>query len=126
MTFWNKVKTFFGASKRIRNNGLSEFKSEKETHHNLSNHDSEDGQDPWDALSEVAAPEPVQRLSPEEQARRPSLEQRLSDMSNSGHDREDDIYENLSELAAPEPIEKLSESEMARRPSLEQSLSRSH
>ncbi|KAL3459036.1 hypothetical protein BJX64DRAFT_265468 [Aspergillus heterothallicus] len=126
MTVWNKIKSLFGASKRMRNNGRSEFKSEDKTHHKISNHDNEEGRDPWHALSEVAAPEPVQRLSPEEEARRPSLEQRLSDMSTAGHDREDGIYETLSELAAPEPTEKLSQSEIARRPSLEQSLSGSH
>lgn len=90
------------------------------------NTDSDDGEDLYRNLSEVAAPEPVKRLSPQDQARRPSLEQRLSDMSRSGHEKDDEIYENLSELAAPEPVERLSESELARRPSLEQRFSRSH
>lgn len=91
------------------------------------NTDSDEGEDLYRNLSEVAAPEPVQRLSPQDQARRPSLEQRLSDMSRSGHEKDDDeIYESLSELAAPEPVERLSESELVTRPSLEQRFSRSH
>lgn len=130
MAFWDKVKSMFGASDRRPKNSLSTFQPQrrppKRNHGNPSTCDSDDDKDLCGALSEVAAPEPVQRLSPEEQTRRPSLEQRLSDMSNSGHKREDDIYENLSELAAPEPIERLSESEMEKRPSLERNISRYH
>ncbi|KAL4916469.1 hypothetical protein BDW62DRAFT_202625 [Aspergillus aurantiobrunneus] len=114
MTFWDTVKSLFGVSERQRN------------HRNPSNRDGDEDNDPCGSLSEVAAPEPVQRRSPEEQVRRPSLEKRLSDLSISGHTRDDNLYANLSELATPEPIERLSPSEMVRRPSLEQSLSRSH
>ncbi|KAL3466411.1 hypothetical protein BJX64DRAFT_250841 [Aspergillus heterothallicus] len=130
---WNKVKSLFrGPSNHPQKNSSSTLEPQHQTHKEdhtsqLShNHDSDDDEDLCRNLSEVAAPEPVQRLSPQEQARRPSLEQRISDISRSRHEKENDIYENLSELAAPEPIERLSESEMARRPSLEQSFSRSH
>ncbi|GLA56013.1 hypothetical protein AnigIFM63604_003954 [Aspergillus niger] len=133
MAVWNKVKSLFkGPSSAPQKNSSSGLKPQHQTHkeghtsQQSRNQVSDDGEDLCRNLSEVAAPEPVQRLSPQEQARRPSLEQRLSNMSRSGHEKEDDNYENLSELAAPEPIERLSESEMARRPSLEQSFSRSH
>ncbi|KAE8422310.1 hypothetical protein BDV36DRAFT_291485 [Aspergillus pseudocaelatus] len=95
-------------------------------HSNPSSHDGDDDEGLCCSLSEVAAPEPVQRISPEEQTRRPSLEQRLSDTSKSGHETEDDIYEGLSELTAPEPTEVLLESEMARCLSRERNLSRYH
>ncbi|KAL4807480.1 hypothetical protein BDV18DRAFT_158698 [Aspergillus unguis] len=127
MAVWNKVKSLFHGPSNPKKNSSSAEHQTKETHADQQphNHDSEDSEDPCRNLSEVAAPEPVQRLSPEEQARRPSLEKRLSELSRSDHE-EDDNYETLSELAAPEPIERLSEREMARRPSLEQSYSRSH
>lgn len=135
MALWDKVKSLLrGPSNRSQKNSSSgrepQHQTDKENHtsHQPRNHDSDDGEDAYRNLSEVAAPEPVQRLSPQEQARRPSLEQQvqLSDTARSGHEREDGICENLSELAAPEPIERSSESEMARRPSLEQRFSRSH
>lgn len=134
MTVWNKVKSIFRVPPNHRQKNSppgfepqpQTYKEENNMKQQTHNTDSDDGEDLCRNLSEVAAPEPVQRLSPQEQARRPSLEQRLSDMSRSGHEKDDEVYENLSELAAPEPIERLSESELARRPSLEQSFSRSH
>ncbi|KAL4781668.1 hypothetical protein BJX76DRAFT_334865 [Aspergillus varians] len=127
MTAWAKIKSLFRVSDRPKHAesprlGIKRTAQNK-NHGNTPGQDS-DEEDPCGALSEVAAPEPVQRLTPEDLARHPSLEQRLSDISRSGHNSEDDIYETLSELAAPEPIERVSESERARRPSLEQSLSR--
>jgi len=71
----------------------------------------------YGALSEIAAPAPVERLSEADLARHPSLE---TGYKNS----RDDPYGSLSEVAAPEPVERLSEAERARHPSLEQSLSR--
>ncbi|BCS18867.1 uncharacterized protein APUU_11695A [Aspergillus puulaauensis] len=132
MAVWNKVRSLFRSPPNHPQKNSSpgfepHHQTHKESHMNQQsrNTDSDDGEDLCRNLSEVAAPEPVQRLSPQEQARRPSLEKRLSDMSRSGHERDDEIYENLSELAAPEPVERLSESELARRPSLEQSFSQS-
>ncbi|KAJ5798952.1 uncharacterized protein N7503_006457 [Penicillium pulvis] len=72
--------------------------------------------DPYAALSEIAAPEPVERLTAAELARRPSLEQGYANPRG-------DVYGNLSEIAAPEPVERLTEEEMARHPSLEDRLS---
>lgn len=83
--------------------------------------DSSDGE-PYGALSEVAAPEPVERLSEAELARHPSLEQRLSGRDR-GTDNDEGVYWSLSEIAAPEPVERRSEQEIARHPSLEQRLS---
>jgi hypothetical protein len=80
------------------------------------------GGDPYAALSELAAPEPVERLSEGELARRPSLEQRLSHTAHSSRSHQDG-YEVLSEVAAPEPVERHTDAEAARHPSLEQRLS---
>lgn len=115
-TFLDRIKSLFRVSDRRKNAGSQRFESRPDR--------DNDEDDPCDALSEVAAPEPVRRLTPEELSRHPSLEQQLSKISHSGHNSEGDIYEALSELAAPEPIERVSASEIARRPSLEQSLSR--
>lgn len=77
--------------------------------------------DPYSALSEIACPEPVERLPEEELARHPSLEQGLS---SRGHGvNEDEDYWALSEIAAPEPVERRSDEEIARHPSLERRLS---
>ncbi|KAJ5560447.1 hypothetical protein N7513_002846 [Penicillium frequentans] len=54
------------------------------------------------ALSEIAAPEPVERLSEEELARRPSLEQRLSRTAHSSADHGNGC-EALCEVAEPVP-----------------------
>ncbi|KAJ5190216.1 uncharacterized protein N7498_009201 [Penicillium cinerascens] len=80
--------------------------------------ESEDSDDDFcGALTEVAAPEPVERMSEAELARHPSLEQGYADSR-------DDPYGALSEIAAPGPVERCSEEEMARHPSLERRLSR--
>lgn len=73
--------------------------------------------DPYGALSEIAAPEPIERLSEAELARHPSLEQGYEIFRW-------DLYGALSEIAAPEPVQRLSEEELARHPSLERRLSR--
>ena len=78
----------------------------------------EDAEDDFcGALSEIAAPGPVERLSEAELARHPSLEK-------SYENSRDDPYGSLSEVAASEPVERLSEAEIARHPSLEQGLRR--
>lgn len=132
-TKWDKIKSHLSSSDRRQKSESDSPRLESQQPAHIGNNENEPDRDNDDnfssgALSEVAAPEPVQRFSPEEYARRPSLEKRLSDRSKSAHDDNYDIYENLSELASPEPIEKTSESEAARRPSLEQNLaySRSH
>lgn len=85
---------------------------------NLQQELEDSDSDPYDALSEVAAPEPVERLSERELDRHPSLEQSFQGYENSGNDP----YSGLSEIAAPEPVERLSEAEMACHPSLERRL----
>lgn len=123
MKIWDKVKSIFSVSIRPENAppSFETQRSDRENYGDKSGRESNE-EDPYRTLSEVAAPEPVQRCSPEELARRPSLERRLSELRSSDN-VDDDIYESLSELAAPEPIERLSAIEIARRPSLEQSLS---
>lgn len=80
--------------------------------------ESEDSDDDFcGALTEVAAPEPVERMSEAELARHASLEQGYADSR-------DDPYGALSEVAAPGPVERRSEEELARHPSLERRLSR--
>lgn len=74
-----------------------------------------DSEDSWSALSEVAAPEPIDR---EDQAQRvPSLEETLSqDGSDPDH--------GLSEVAAPEPSPR-DEEGLSRRSSLDENLAAS-
>lgn len=57
------------------------------------------------ALSEIAAPEPVERNSEEELARRPSLEQPLSPKAHSSADHGNGC-EALCEVAEPVPVER--------------------
>jgi hypothetical protein len=124
MKIWDKVKSIFSVSIRPKDASPSfetQRSDDRENCGDKSGRESNE-EDPYRTLSEVAAPEPVRRCSPEELARRPSLERRLSELRSSDN-VDDDIYESLSELAAPEPIERLSAIDIARRPSLEQRLS---
>lgn len=140
-TIWDKFKSFLSSSERRRKSESprpesepqqparienDENKPEHDSGNNNGNDNDNDNDFSSEALSEVAAPEPAQRFSPEEYARRPSLEKRLSERSKSARGNDYDMYENLSELAAQEPVEQLSERDMARRPSLEQNLARLH
>ncbi|OQD82554.1 hypothetical protein PENANT_c021G05230 [Penicillium antarcticum] len=77
--------------------------------------------DPYAALSEIAAPKPVERLPEGELARHPSLEQRLSHPTHSSGNNQDG-YEALSEIAAPEPVETHTDGDAAQHPSLERQL----
>lgn len=86
-------------------------------------HPAQSGDEPYSGLTEVAAPEPVERSSHEELSRHKSLEQQLSNASNNAGDSEDP-QGVLSEVAAPEPAERWTEAERANQPSLEQSLSK--
>lgn len=78
--------------------------------------------DPYAALSEVAAPEPVEPQSEEELAHKPSLEQRLSHTADSSGNHQNG-YEALTEIAGPEPVERHTDAEAAQHPSLERRLS---
>ncbi|KAA8645169.1 hypothetical protein EYZ11_006679 [Aspergillus tanneri] len=78
--------------------------------------------DSYDALTEIAVPEPVERHHAEDLRSRPSLEQRLSSISHSNPDAEA-ACGALSEVATPEPVERLSEEELRHHPSLEKRLS---
>jgi hypothetical protein len=127
MTYFRKLRSFFAtAARKCPPTGHTE------PHHNAENtreatHSKNDptlrqdqeysNDDSYAALSEIAAPEPVERFSETELARHPSLEQGYENSRG-------DYYGALSEVAAPEPIERLTEEETARHPSLEQSLSR--
>lgn len=126
MAYLQKVRSFFATIVRqcsySRHTEPSHSTGDKHEHVHPSTDstfhqepdDSDD--DPYAALSEVAAPEPVKWLSEAELIRHPSLEQGI--VNSRG-----DPYWNLSEVAAPEPIEKLTEEDMARHPSLERRLS---
>ena len=83
--------------------------------------DDSDG-DPYAALSEVAAPEPVKPQSEGELAHHPSLEQHLSHTAHSSGNHQDG-YEALSEIAGPEPVERHTDAETAQHPSLERRIS---
>lgn len=127
MAYFQKLRSFFATiARRSSLSGHTEpFHSAENKQENMHpNKDStfhqepeDSDSDPYAALSEVAAPEPVERLSEMELARHPSLEQGYANSRS-------DPYGNLSEVAAPEPIERLTEEEMARHPSLERRLSR--
>lgn len=78
--------------------------------------------DPYGALSEIAAPEPVERRLENELARLPSLEEGLSSRGNGVDEEGEEDYWALSEIAAPRPVEKAIE-EIARHRSLERRLS---
>jgi hypothetical protein len=81
MTIVDKIKSLFHVSSRSKN-AESRKPADKGSPGDRSDRDGEDW-DPYNALSEVAAPEPVQRRTPAELARRPSLEQGLSHTSHS-------------------------------------------
>ena len=81
MTILDKIKSLFHVSKRSKN-AESRKLADKRKPGEISDRDDDDW-DPYNALSEVAAPEPVQRRTPEELARRPSLEQGLLHTSHS-------------------------------------------
>ncbi|KAL4898689.1 hypothetical protein BDV59DRAFT_197569 [Aspergillus ambiguus] len=85
---------------------------------------AEDGEDFHRTLSEVASPEPIERVTEADLARRPSLDQRLSSCSHAERDAETDMFEALSEVATPEPVKRCEDEEIRRRPSLDRSLSR--
>ncbi|GES62988.1 hypothetical protein ATEIFO6365_0014010400 [Aspergillus terreus] len=81
------------------------------------------GQDLHRTLSEVAAPEPIQRATAADLARRPSLNLQLSTISAAKPDAESDMFGALSEVAIPEPVKRCGADEIGRRPSLDRSLS---
>lgn len=81
MTILDKIKSLFHVSNRSKN-AESRKLADKRNPGDTSDRDDDDW-DPYNALSEVAAPEPVQRRTPEELARRPSLEQGLLHTSHS-------------------------------------------
>lgn len=81
------------------------------------------GQDLHRTLSEVAAPEPIERATAADLARRPSLDLQLSTISSAKPDEESDMFGALSEVAIPEPIKRCGANEIGRRPSLDRSLS---
>lgn len=127
MAYFQNLRSFFKAAARrfsqsrhtepphSAENAREATQPNKDSTFQQEQDDSDD--DPYAALSEIAAPEPVERLSEAELARHPSLEQGYENSR-------DDYYGALSEVAAPEPVERLTEEEMARHPSLEQRLSR--
>lgn len=126
MPFFNKLRSFFATimCQRSRSEPTepppprAEDRREDAPSHDQNLLESEDSDDdPYAALSEITAPEPVERLSEIELARHPSLEQGYANSRG-------DSFGNLSELAAPEPVERLTEDETARHPSLERRLSR--
>jgi hypothetical protein len=129
MAYLQKLRTFFAAlTHRKPNPGQNpqdagDNRQEGDPHHkkqpNLQQEQEDSDSDPYDALSEVAAPEPIERLSERELGRHPSLEQTLQDYETSRNDP----FGALSEIAAPEPVERFSVEEIARHPSLEQRLS---
>lgn len=96
--------------------------SQDSLHANQS-HPAQSGDEPYSGLTEVAAPEPVERSSHEELSRHKSLEQLLSNNSNKAGDGEDQ-QGVLCEVAAPEPVERRTEAQMANQSSLEQSPSK--
>ncbi|KAJ5264857.1 hypothetical protein N7505_007650 [Penicillium chrysogenum] len=69
---------------------------------------SQQGLDPYAALSEVAAPGPVEQLPKGELPRHPSLEQHLSNTPHPSGNHQNK-YEALSEIAAPEPVKRHTE-----------------
>lgn len=83
MTFLDKIKSLFRVCNRSKNAESPRVETDKGNRGDKSDRDSQDG-DPYNALSEVAAPEPVERPTPEELARRPSLEKQLSNTSLTG------------------------------------------
>lgn len=88
-----------------------------------ANHDTEQsGGDNFGALTEVAAPAPVELVPEAEFEQRPSLEQRLSDSAKRLHDDDQGEYGSLSEVAAPEVVGRRSDKGTARHRFLEQSL----
>ncbi|KAL5363021.1 hypothetical protein BJX96DRAFT_177703 [Aspergillus floccosus] len=89
-----------------------------------SKHTTEEpGQDLHRTLSEVAAPEPIERATDAALARRPSLDLQLSTISSAQPDAETDMFGALSEVAIPEPVKRCDADEIGRRPSLDRSLS---
>lgn len=132
MTCFEKLRSLFTNRKRLakraalsRPNAAPRHTTPNDgscvVHHPSPESSGDSEADPYGALSEIACPEPVERLPEEELARHPSLEQGLS---SKGHGmNEDEDYWALSEIAAPEPVERRSDEEMARHPSLERRLS---
>ncbi|KAJ5266571.1 hypothetical protein N7478_009379 [Penicillium angulare] len=59
--------------------------------------------DPYRNLSEITAPEPVERLTDDECTRKGSLETELLTASRARGQADEDEYRALSEVAAPEP-----------------------
>lgn len=92
--------------------------------HAKQSHLAQSDDEPYSGLTEVAAPEPVERSSNEEPSRHKSIEQQLSSASSYSRDGGEDQQGALSEVAAQEPVERRTEAEMANRPSLEHSLSK--
>ncbi|KAJ5094700.1 hypothetical protein N7456_010561 [Penicillium angulare] len=68
-----------------------------------------DNDDPYHNLSEITAPEPVERLTNDECTRKGSLETELLAASRNEDQVDEDEYEALSEVAAPEPCLRVDE-----------------
>lgn len=126
MVYFQKLRSFFAAITRGRSRpehtvspqcSGKKREDERPTKDHTIQEQEDSDDDPYAALSEIAAPEPVERLSEAQLARRPSLEQGYANCRG-------DYYGTLSEIAAPEPVKRLTEEEMARHPSLEHRLSR--
>jgi hypothetical protein len=127
MAYFQNIRSFFNAvARRCSHSRHTESSYRAQDEHadahtnetsNFQQEHEDPDDDPYAALSEIAAPEPVERFSEAELARHPSLEQGYANSRG-------DYYGNLSEVAAPEPVERLTEDEIARHPSLEQRLSR--
>ncbi|KAJ5392064.1 hypothetical protein N7509_007554 [Penicillium cosmopolitanum] len=124
MTYFRKLRSFFATAARQcppteppHNAENTREATQPKNDPTLQQEQEYSNDDPYAALSEIAAPEPVERISEAELARHPSLEQGYANSRG-------DYYGALSEVAAPEPIERLTEEETARHPSLEQRLSR--
>lgn len=126
MAFLHKLQSFFATvARRCSHSGITESSHRAQDRHKEAHTNKESacqqGQeylddDPYTALTEIAAPEPVERLSDAELTRHPSLEQGYENPRG-------DYYGTLSEIAAPGPVESLTEEDKARHSSLEQRLS---
>lgn len=142
MAYLQKIRSFFASITHRKSNiehskpnhqNADDNRREENSHHKnqpILQQEQDDSDDPCAALSEIAAPEPVEKLSEAELAA-PETVEKLSEAELARHPSLEqgyeysrgDIYPTLSEIAAPGPVERLSEEAMARQPSLEKRLS---
>lgn len=122
MGLFRKFRSYFNFSTKSATDTESKKPGEKGSHGKQMHSLNPD--DPYLSLTEVAAPEPVQRHSEQGHSRHNTLEQHLTNVSSNNAKGGEGQYGALSEIAAPQPVgEERAEAEMARHPSLEQSLS---